>query len=305
MSQNRTHGYDLVMEVNNQVMNDHLPTEVFPEEERTEEFDFEGVHGSVHYQIHFPVGPTTDVLHFDTSIPNGVVVTTRFSLDIVDLDIDSGSSNLRGSVDGNISIHHPIVAYDGSIGFDFSGIPLDHIRVDVIDSSGVPLPEGTQEELLARLLQTHLQTNVGRMALLTVPLVPNADPMLPDELDVRVINDDCAALLVSTCSETVGDPDAFTSSDIPPSANSALIISNYTLLHHIICPYLLDALSLGGAVDEYFSYSDGQSELLHPTSLSHLVDHALVDRITLEDIQIPIEDNSLHAQASVSVRGFG
>ncbi len=321
MSQNRTHDYDLVLEFNEQVINDMLwndRPELLPPYADGDILDIDSVRISIDYEVSFPDEPGTDILNFDTSIPNGVVVTTPFELNITDLDIQPIFRNLNGWGNGTVRIHHPVITYDEmgdrSIGFNFSSIPLDRINVDVAEyhfyhengtEAEVPLSETQIEELLANLLQYHLQNNVGQMTILQIPLTPNSDPMLPDEFEVRVINNDCAALLVSTCDETVGNPDAFTTSDIPSGANSVLIISNYTLLQHVVCPELRDALSLTGSVDDYFSYSDGSCELISPTSLDHLVDHVLVDHITLQSMRISIEDNSMDVRALLRVRGFG
>lgn len=310
MSDNRTYGYDVVLELNDQVINDLLPVEPFPPVIGGNEFDIGGNRISIDYEIYFPSDPAVDILYFDTSIPDGVVVTTPFSLNITDLDIGSSLRNIEGAVNGVFSIHHPLVVYENEvgnhcIGFDFTDIPVDHIDVDVTELTDIPLGEELVENTLQYLIQAHLQHSVQYLSILCLPLSPDANPLTPDDIDVRVVTDECLALLVSTTSATTGNRDAFTSSEIPTGANSVLMVSNFTLLQHLICPFLMNTLNLEGETNDYFTYSEGTSELITPTALTDLVEHSLVDRITLESMQISIVDNTLSTTATLSMEGFG
>lgn len=309
MPGDRTHGYDLVLELNDQVLNDNLPTELFPPVRGGREIDFGGYHFSMDFEVFFPRDPSADPVQFDTSIADGVALTTGFSLNITDLDIDPGPRNLTATLNGTIRVHHPLAAYDDGglscVGFDFTTLPHDRITVDITDSSGVPVPEGTTEQLIAQLVHWHLQHNVQRVAAFRIRLAGDANPLTPEALDVRVITDDCAALLVSTTSATAGNRTAFVTCDIPAGANTVLMLSSRTLLMELLCPFVLDQLGLTGDADSYFDYSEGAATLSRPTDISDLVDHALVDRITLTAMRFASGEDWLEATASLEMRGFG
>jgi hypothetical protein len=309
MPGDRTHGYDLVLEVNDQVLNDNLPTELFPPVRNGAEADIGGYHFSIDYEVFFPRDAAAAPVQFDTSIPDGVVMTTGFSLNITDLDIDPGPRNLTPAINGTIRVHHALTAYDEGgyrcVGFDFATLPLDRVTVDITGASGLPVPEGTAERLIAWLVHRHLQNNVRRLAAFRMRLAADTNPFTPEALDVRVITDDCAALLVSTTSATAGNRAAFARSDIPAGANTVLMLSSRTLLMELLCPFVLDQLGLSGSVDTYFTYGDGAATLSRPADVSDLVDHALVDRITLTAMRFATGDDWLDATASLEIRGFG
>jgi hypothetical protein len=138
-----------------------------------------------------------------------------------------------------------------------------------------------------------------------VHLAPDANPLTADELDVRIVTDDCVAVCVSTTPTTTGDSSAFTRCHIPAGANTTLLFSNRTLLMELLCPAVMGQLGLEGDAETFFEYSEGAVTLVGPTDISHLIDHALVDRITLEAMRFATGDDWLEATASLSMRGFG
>jgi hypothetical protein len=308
MSSNITHGYDLVLEVTDQVINDLLPAAPFPDvsgEEVT--LSIEGHSITFDYALTFPFDRANQLLYFDTSIPDGVVISTPFSLGLSHIEIDDTPQS-DAAVNGTITVHHPIIAFDNAtgqrcVGFDFSNLPANHIQVDVTSAPGIPLPPTQLEGYLAELVRNHLQNNVRTVTLICMTLEEDADPLTPGHLDVRVVNDHCLALLASSSSETSGDRDAFTTCVVASGANAALIVANATLLRDIACPQLIRLLELEGDVDELFRFDDSTAELTTEVDLTAHLPHTLVERVLMHDLRLSIGDNRLETRATLVIEG--
>ena len=307
MAGDRTHGYGMVLELTEQVLNDLLPAEPFPPV--SDHFEDHGQRVSFDYDLFFPPAGPAGLVQLDTSIPDGILISTPFSLDIPDLDFEPGPRNLQASCSGTISVRHPLTAYDDGtvrcVGFDFGLLPPEAVTVDVTQLTGAAGHEGTVERGLASLVQRHLQRNVGRLTVFRVPLEEGGGPLGITGVDVRVINEDCVALLFSTRVDPTGNRLAFTRSDIAAGDNTVLIVSARTLLMGLVGPALMSSFSISGTVDLNFGYDNGTLSLRRPADISHLVDEPAVDRVTLEALEMTIGANGLDGTATLDVRGFG
>jgi hypothetical protein len=309
MSQDRTHGYDAVVEFNERVANDLLPDEVFPP------VRFPPVDTNVgdlrltgEPEVFFLRDPSVDVLAFDSSVPDGVSISMPFSAGNMTATGRDGVPR-DAAINGTVRIVHAVGAYNDDVGrrclgMDFSTLPANRVRVDISEMT-LPGPEGLMETILGTMLHNYLKDTVQRLEIYAVDVPDNDEPYLPDDFDVRVINDDCAALLISTTPETVGDRSAFSESDIPHGADTTVMISSCTLLLYIACPEILAHLHLDGEPDDYFNYSTGVLQLRDPVSISHLIDHALVDSVMLNSMRITAGMGRVDCEAGMRVEGFG
>jgi hypothetical protein len=308
MSTNVTHGYSLVLEVADQVVNDLLPAASLPDVAGENVSLLIGGHTiSFDYSLFFPLDPSNQLLYFDTSIPDGVVIRAPFSLGLSHLSIDETHQADVG-VNGIITIHHPISAFDNAtgercIGFDFTTLPENHVQVEVTSQSGIPLPSIQLEGYVAGLVRHHLQNNLRTLPFICTTLEADGDPFTPGDLDVRVVNDHCMALLVSSGSATGGDRNAFTDCILDSGSNAALIVSNTTLLRDIACPQLIRVLGLEGEVDDLFVFEDATAVLTTEADLTERLSHALVDRAVMSELHLGIGDNRLDTRATVTVEG--
>lgn len=309
MSQDRTHGYDIVLELSDQVVNDLLPVEPFPPQRGARiDMPIGPARLTGEPEIFFPVEPTARLLQFDLSIPDGLAISTPFSLGNVVVSWPGREPQAVG-INGTLRVLNPISAYTDDLGrrclgLDFSAMPIEHVSVDV--TSATPsLPELPAERFLQQLLHAFLQNTVRRLTLFGVRLPDNDDPLTPDDFDVRVVTEDCVALLISTTTARTRDRNAFTRSEIPPGANATILVSSYTLLWHVACPGIMQYLGLEGNTEDYFDYSDGAVRLRTSTSLSHLVDHPLVDEVRLETLRIVTEEGSIRCETTMRASGFG
>ena len=103
----------------------------------------------------------------------------------------------------------------------------------------------------------------------------------------------------------MGDRSAFAESDIPPGADTTVMISSRTLLLHLACPEILAYLRLDGEPNDYFDYSAGTLQLRDPVSVSHLIDHVLVDSVTLNSMRITAGEGRIDCDAGMRTEGFG
>lgn len=313
MSENRTHGYDLVYEFTDQLVRDLLPRELFPPQLGSHSTSVAGSDISFDYEVFFPDDPAIDRVTFDTNIDNGISVASAFSMEISNLAITPpipGDVPERIAFDGEITVLQPVSVYTDDLsrrclGMDFSTLTADRVDVEITSAETLPLPEDTVEQFLEQALHTHLRDNAGQLSFMCFTLTPDDNPLTIDDFDVRIIGDDCAAILVTSTDETTGDASAFSECHIPTSANSAFIISSRTLIMHVICPALLEALGRDEEVEDVFTYEDGRADLTEPVSLSDLVDHALVDSIMLQTAQIIVGENSMSLHAAINVTGYG
>lgn len=309
MSQDRTHGFDAVVEFNERVANDLLPEEILPPVRLAPiDVNIGGYRLTGEPEIFFPRDPAADVLAFNTTVPDGISLTIPFSAGNMTATGTDGVPH-DAAINGAVGIVHSVTAYTDDagqrcLGMDFSTLSASHVQVDITDMT-LPFPRGAAETILAALVHAYLRDTVQRFSVYAVDVPENGEPYLPDDFDARVINDDCAALLISTTPDTTGDRNAFTHSDIPAGADTTVMISSRTLLLHVAAPEILGYLDLDGEPSEYFDYAGGVLQLRSPVSVSHLVDNILVDSITLTSMRLAAGEGRIDCDAAMSVRGFG
>ena len=246
MSGNQTHGYDIVIEVNVQELNEQIAI-MFADGRLPIEINRTSPLGEMHLIFDTPL------LDFETDIPNGINFHQPFSNSTLTLaGAPAPFTGLSGEfhITDNLSIGQGddtrYVRVDFTDGIHDVQVVLSDDTRTTLQSSGID-PD-LVEEAFKNAIPTALAEDIGE-----IRLTPELDRFEPPlnlyDMDIAVINDpnslngDVLALLIRTSAATNGDPAAFNTSLIPSGQNSALIFnSDYVI--GLICPQIANQLGI-------------------------------------------------------------
>ncbi len=208
---------------------------------------------------------------------------------IVDaVEIATQGSNQRATMDFNSGAPTVTVTFDPATAT---------LLAPALTAGGLTLAQA--QNLMAGQVVTALQTSIGRVDLSpAIPVVDDADPTTIFDLDVTTVNDtsaidlDCLAFGVRMANDTGGNVNGITQSFIPAGSNSMVMMSNFWLLARVMRPRV--AGSLGRPVTDFDT----------PLRLNRSVP-APGGTGTLTNLEARIEGNRIRVDGRATASGTG
>ncbi len=298
MSSNQTNGYDIVVEIDSQELNEQLsimfadgrlPTEINESYDTTE----------IHLMFDTPS------MDFDTNTPNGINIHLPFSSSSIAI---AGApvplSGLYGVIDitSTVTTGSPNNTNSQCVFVDFrSGV--NSINVTLSDETRATLESlGVDSNAIESTLETRMQDRLKqdiKYIRLSPDIAKNEPPLNMYDMDVAVINlpntvsQDVLAMLIRTSSTTQGNSSGFTTSLIPSGQHTVLVFnSNYLI--KAICPYIASELGID------------ISNFECPCDLKHSVDIRADGRdAKLTSLNVSVVDNFIRVKGEVKASGKG
>lgn len=331
MPADRTHGYDIVFEMTAQAFHGMLFSRIANlggSQSIDEEINVDimestvtvHVTGEVEYWVGTTdappgeVDPTEITVDFDPSIPNGIVIGMPILLNLANLQFEPSilETLAPDSTELRITIRCPLAVTESGLNQACIGLDLtnEYLYTISFDSGDGSIPPEILEELEANCTEgiRDAMATGGECLGQTISLDPT-NPIMPNQVDLRLIGGDCLALLMRTCScpDRTPDPDAFEVSEIPAGVESVLIFSNHTVLQHFVLPGMLQIWGLSETVDTYFENAGHESHLLAPVSLTHMTDRWNIESVTIEAMQVSVQEEGfvlVTYELAVDGKGF-
>jgi|GEM_PF-1819935 len=258
MALDRTSGYDMLVQISENELNDQIATAFvaggsFPPS-MTFPVSAGGVTGNAVVLLGTPIAdldrprPQLGVtLPFANSQFN---ITAPVALTLSPL---AGTILIVDTIEVLVQGSSQIVCLDFNNGTPTVIVTFDAASVTVLQpaltASGLTIAQ--VQNMVAATVLTQLQSGVGRMDLTPpIPVVDDADPTTLFDIDVTTINDtsaadrDCIVFGVRMASDTGGNINLATTNFIPPGSQSLVMMSNFWLLARVMRPRIATALGL-------------------------------------------------------------
>ncbi|MCQ1536863.1 hypothetical protein FTO70_14525 [Methanosarcina sp. KYL-1] len=263
MALDRTSGFDLLVQVSENELNNQLATaflagDVLPPS-MSAPVDRSGVVGTFDMNFNTPVadldrprpsmGLTVPFANSQFRVTAPITLTLAplgGTITIVDrIEMITQGSNQIATMDFNNGAPTVMVAFDTA---------SQAILTPVLDVTGLTLEQ--VQNMMAGIILQQLQTGVGRIDLTPpIPVVNDTDPTTIFDIDVTTVNDttatdrDCITFGVRMANDSGGNINGVTTSFIPAGSQSLVMMSNFWLLARVMRPRL--AASLGRPVTDF------------------------------------------------------
>lgn len=289
MSQSQTSGYDIIVQLSEQELNNDLETAfvIAP-------FTASG----------FTVQPTFDHIELDTT-PQTAYITPNCVRLFINIDATSGNLSFSGQVEVAAPIDAVTVNGNRQIRIVFNNGNSNVPRVKVVPNSG-NLPA-----LVETPLQTYLRNTVDHYDIgPSVSPQTNGDPLKPTDVHVKVIDvpdpsgTDCLTLMLNTDGSTGGNPAGITQYVGTVPTGAIVVLSNQLLLEKIIRPALQS--QLGATVNppcvlaspvEIYTFSKSKKILG--------IKYSVTMHIFLKTMEVHVEGDHLRATGTFGGSGSG
>ncbi|MEE8574103.1 MAG: hypothetical protein V3T30_01720 [Thermodesulfobacteriota bacterium] len=263
MAQDRTSGFDMLVQISENELNDQIATaflagNMFP--------------SSFSIPINSSGITATADLNFNTPVADLDQTSPRMGITIPfansQLVITAPVALIISPLGGSITIVDTIeVITQGSsqiVTMDFaSGAPTVTVDFDAASEillapllTAASMTQDQAENMVAGVVLTELQTSIGRMDLTpAIPVVDDTDATTIFDMDVTTVNDttaldrDCITFGIRTSSSSGGNINLATENFIPTGSDSLVMMSNLWLLGSVMRPRI--AASLGVDVSNF------------------------------------------------------
>jgi len=306
MAQDRTSGFDMLVQISEQELNSQLAAAflgggVFPPS-MSIPFDLGGATGTA--DLNFQA-PTLDLdrprPQIGLTIPfanSQLRLTAPAAITIAPLSgtiviVDAMEMVTEGSAQAAVldfTSGAPIVTMDFDAASEARLAPL-------LAAAGMTITQA--ENATAGILLAQLQTAIRRLLLTPfIPVVDDADPTTIFDIDVTTVNDataadrDCLVFGVRMTNESGGNIDNVVTNLIPPGSPSVLMLSNFWLLAKVMRPRV--ATALGGTVADFDT----------PLRLNHTIP-APGGRGSLTNLEAFVEGNRIRVNGRATASGTG
>lgn len=306
MAQDRTAGYDMLVQISETEINTQLATQFLAGS---------GIPSSVAVPINTGGLVGTATLNFGTPTADLDRPRPRMGLSLPfgnsQLDITAPIPAMLAPLGGTVLIVDAVeIVTQGSsqiATLDFnSGAPTVTVTFDppsvnvlapALTAAGMTIVQA--QNLMAGQVVAFLQTSIRRVDLSRpVPVFDDADPTSIFDLDVTTVNDtsavdrDCLAFGVRMANDSGGNVNGITQSFIPAGSNSMVMMSNFWLLARVMRPRV--AASLGRPVGDFDT----------PLRLNRSVP-APGGTGTLTNLEARIEGNRIRVDGRATASGTG
>ncbi len=232
MSQSQTSGYDLIVQLSEQELNNQMQTAFV-----LAPFSFNiGV-------ITVNVQPSFNHLELDV-IPATQAIDNCVRL-FVDFDVTSNAGiqlTATAEIDAPITVV-PLTATQRQLRIVFNSDP--NMPLVTIVSSSMSVPGSVTNNIRDYLHNTVQYYDIGP----SVDLLASSDPLAPTDVHVKVVDDpnplgiDCISILLNTGGSTGGNPNGVTHYVGTVPTGAIVVLSNQLLLERLIRPALENQLS--------------------------------------------------------------
>lgn len=263
MAQDRTAGYDMLVQVSENEINTQLATAflagtILPTS-LTVPVSTGGLVGTATLNFATPtadldrprpqMGLTLPFTNSQLQVTSPLPITLAplgGTIVVVDtIQIITQGSNQLATMDFNAGAPTVTVIFDAASAA---------VLAPALAATGLTLAQA--QNLMAGIVVAQLQTTLGRVDLTPpIPIVDDADPTTIFDLDVTTVNDtsaadrDCLAFGVRMANDSGGNINGITQSFIPAGSNSMVMMSNFWLLARVMRPRV--ATSLGRPVTDF------------------------------------------------------